>query len=178
MCLSIPENIFESLLEWFASFGVCRVWVSDQGIHFTSKNDRGSAACANGTVEVVNRDVLRYHRALLSDWRMQPPEWPCSYSITSIRRSNSYYGNDGPRGHGFKDNFAIPGVTKSATVDEIKSSQQAQVVKVQEALEVMHKQSNRFNTSLRAVARSEHAKKKRTNTEQFDSGGFMLNADV
>ncbi|OWZ03399.1 hypothetical protein PHMEG_00024877 [Phytophthora megakarya] len=79
---------------------------------------------------------------------------------------------------GSRDNFAIPGVTKSATVDEIKFSQQAQVVKVQEALEVMHKQSNRFNTSLRAVARTEHAKKKGTNTEQFDIGGFMLNADV
>ncbi|OWZ03400.1 Gag-pol Polyprotein [Phytophthora megakarya] len=84
MCLSIPENIFESLLEWFASFGMCRVWVSDQGTRFKSKNDRGSAACANGTVEVVNRDVLRYHRALLSDWRMQPPEWPCVIIIVPM----------------------------------------------------------------------------------------------
>ncbi|OWZ02136.1 LOW QUALITY PROTEIN: hypothetical protein PHMEG_00026351, partial [Phytophthora megakarya] len=31
------ETTFESLLDWFAAFGVCRAWVSDQGTHFKNK---------------------------------------------------------------------------------------------------------------------------------------------
>jgi len=68
------------LLDWFASFGVVRQWISDRGSHFKNEVVRalreqtnGShhftlAYCpwSNGTVEVVCRELLRATRALLS----------------------------------------------------------------------------------------------------------------
>ncbi|KAE9348445.1 hypothetical protein PR003_g6408 [Phytophthora rubi] len=64
---------YEGLLDWFAAFGVCRNGVSDQGTHFKNaviqdlKRALGAhhhfttprCPWANGTVEVVVREVLR-----------------------------------------------------------------------------------------------------------------------
>ncbi|OWZ02820.1 LOW QUALITY PROTEIN: Chromodomain protein [Phytophthora megakarya] len=92
------ETTFESLFDWFAAFGVCRAWVFDQGTHFKNKTIEAlqhalgvhhhftTAQCpwANGTVEMVNREVLRCCRALLSEWRMQPREWPRVIKIVQM----------------------------------------------------------------------------------------------
>lgn len=31
------ESTFEALMEWFAAFGVCYSWVTDQGTHFKNE---------------------------------------------------------------------------------------------------------------------------------------------
>ncbi|OWZ04248.1 Chromodomain protein [Phytophthora megakarya] len=60
-------------MDWFATFGVCLAWVSDQGTHFKNEVIKAlqhalgahhhftTARCpwANGTVEVVMREALR-----------------------------------------------------------------------------------------------------------------------
>ncbi|KAF0707228.1 hypothetical protein AaE_013713 [Aphanomyces astaci] len=79
-----------ALMEWFGLFGVVKTWVSDCGSHF--KNEMASTIgrmfgvhhhfvtphCpwANGTMEVVNRVIVRTLKTLCSEMLLQPTEWP------------------------------------------------------------------------------------------------------
>ncbi|KAG3206635.1 hypothetical protein PC128_g578 [Phytophthora cactorum] len=97
------ETTFHCLMVWFSSFGVCRTWVSDQGTHFKNKTIEAlqhalgahhhftTARCpwANGTVEEVMREMLRCCRALLSEWRLQPREWPRVVKIVQLVLNNT-----------------------------------------------------------------------------------------
>lgn len=72
------DTTFNDWLEWFASLGVCRTWVSDQGTRFKNKPiealqhalgahhhfTMAKCPCSNGTVKVAMREVLRCCRAL------------------------------------------------------------------------------------------------------------------
>ncbi|KAF0702836.1 hypothetical protein AaE_015685 [Aphanomyces astaci] len=78
------------LMTWFTTFGCVDTWVSDGGSHF--KNEviekvrkwvgahhhitTAYSPWANGTVEVVNRLVLRAVKALLSEIKLNADEWP------------------------------------------------------------------------------------------------------
>ena len=78
-----------SLMDWFATFGVCHTWVSDQGSHFKNeviealKRQLGAhhhfttvyAPWSNGTVEVMNRLLVRLLRGLCSELKLKPTEW-------------------------------------------------------------------------------------------------------
>ncbi|KAF0721832.1 hypothetical protein Ae201684P_005674 [Aphanomyces euteiches] len=80
----------KSLMPWFTTFGCVDTWVSDGGSHF--KNEviekvrkmvgahhhitTAYSPWANGTVEVVNRLILRTTRALLSEMKLHADEWP------------------------------------------------------------------------------------------------------
>ncbi|KAE9159712.1 hypothetical protein PF002_g32795 [Phytophthora fragariae] len=84
------DEVYQSLLDWFKRFGVVRQWVSDQGAHFRNQVfaelQRALGAhhhfttaytpWANGTVEVVNREVLKAVKALLSERRLRVEDWP------------------------------------------------------------------------------------------------------
>ncbi|KAE9134746.1 hypothetical protein PF010_g2345 [Phytophthora fragariae] len=84
------DEVYQSLLDWFKRFGVVRQWVSDQGAHFRNRViaelQRALGAhhhfttaytlWANGTVEVVNREVLKAVKALLSKRRLRVEDWP------------------------------------------------------------------------------------------------------
>lgn len=79
-----------ALLDWFKRFGIVQQWVSDQGSHFMNEvmaalRERlrcdhhftvAYAPWSNGTVERVNREVLRTSRALLQEWGLRPQDWP------------------------------------------------------------------------------------------------------
>lgn len=72
-----------TLLDWFASFGVSRCWISDQGSHFKNKlMERVSEALkaqhhftlpycpwSNRSVKAVCRELLKTIRALLSEFQ-------------------------------------------------------------------------------------------------------------
>ena len=74
----------EVLLEWFASFGICYRWVSDQGSHFKNTviedlhhslgayHHFTAAQCpwANGAFEAVHKVLLRAFLALVSELRI------------------------------------------------------------------------------------------------------------
>jgi hypothetical protein len=95
--------------------------------HFTT------ARCpwANGTVEVVMREVLRCCRALLSEWRMQPREWPRVIKVVQMVLNHSPSPSLGgvapvtamtglPAMHPL-DQLAVPGSVKTATLSESPS---------------------------------------------------------
>jgi hypothetical protein len=77
-------------IDWFATFGVVLDWISDRGSHFRNvvvcqirERNHSSrrftlAHCpwSNGTVEVVNREILRLLRALCSELKIPFREWP------------------------------------------------------------------------------------------------------
>ncbi|KAE9122647.1 hypothetical protein PF007_g7378 [Phytophthora fragariae] len=79
----------DALLQWFYRYGIVHQWVSDQGTHFKNEAIKKLAAnvganhhfttayCpwANGTVEVVNRFLLKCMRAVLSERQMSPSKW-------------------------------------------------------------------------------------------------------
>jgi Integrase zinc binding domain len=79
-----------SLIDWFAPFGIVLDWVSDHGSPFRnvvvrllreqnySSHRFTLAYCpwSNGTVEVVNREILRILRALCSELKIPFREWP------------------------------------------------------------------------------------------------------
>ncbi|GMF32353.1 unnamed protein product [Phytophthora fragariaefolia] len=88
----------DALLDWFAAFGICRAWVSDQGTHFKNlviaalqwalgaHHHLQTPRCpwANGIVEVVMRDVLRCVRSLGSEWRLPEAERPKVLKIVQL----------------------------------------------------------------------------------------------
>jgi hypothetical protein len=83
------SHVAKSLAEWFSRHDVARVWISDAGSHFKNQvmhllavelgvNHHIVAPYspqANGTIEVVNRDILRIMRALLSSRRVHEENW-------------------------------------------------------------------------------------------------------
>ncbi|KAK1945593.1 Pro-Pol polyprotein [Phytophthora citrophthora] len=196
------DTTFTALLDWFAPFGVCRSWVSDQGTHFKNaviqamQHTLGAhhhfttARCpwANGTVEVVMRETLRCCRALLSEWRLQPSEWPRVIKIVQLVLNNTpspLLGGVAPvtamtglHAMSPSDHIAIPGPVEMATLSDIQTAQRANVVRLQRALEIMHKHTTAINSAVRAGGRKGHDKKKGTKMAQFDIGDFVLYADV
>jgi transposase InsO family protein len=82
--------VVDSLLSWFANFGVVRHIVSDRGSSFTADVIRqlvehlhvdwhfvtAHASRANGSIERLNRDVLAALRAMVSEWHIPLDQWP------------------------------------------------------------------------------------------------------
>jgi RNase H-like domain found in reverse transcriptase/Reverse transcriptase (RNA-dependent DNA polymerase)/Integrase zinc binding domain/Integrase core domain len=103
----------DALTLWFSAFGVATTWVSDRGTHF--KNlvmdalrkalrtqhhfTTAYSPWANGTVERACKEVLRATRALLSEFRLRPNQWPeVSRIVQSILNNSksSHRGNIAP----------------------------------------------------------------------------------
>jgi hypothetical protein len=83
------EEVVDALGDWFKRYGPVHQWVSDQGAHFKNKAVEGvrrvwgaqhhfvTAYCpwANGTVEVVNRMLLRVLKSMSSEKKLKPSQW-------------------------------------------------------------------------------------------------------
>ncbi|KAE8913634.1 hypothetical protein PF005_g23252 [Phytophthora fragariae] len=92
------DQTYASLLDWFKRFGVVRLWVSDQGAHFKNQviarlqSALGAhhhftlsyTPWTNGTVKVVNREVLKSVKALLSERKLQTTYWPRVLPVVQV----------------------------------------------------------------------------------------------
>ncbi|KAF4045423.1 hypothetical protein GN244_ATG02166 [Phytophthora infestans] len=65
-----------------------------------------------------------------------------------------------------------------ATLQEVQDAQREHVVRLQHALEQMHKRSAKVNAAVRAAGRKGRDKKQGTAMAQFDVGDYVLYADV
>ncbi|KAJ8527394.1 hypothetical protein ON010_g14869 [Phytophthora cinnamomi] len=177
------DTTYNALLDWFASFGVCRTWVSDQGTHFRNKTIEAlqhaigahhhftTVRCpwANGTVEVVMREILRCCRALLSEWRLQTKEWPRVIKIVQMVLNHTpspalggvapVTAMTGLKAMGPADHIEVPGPVKQATLAGVQTAQRAHVERLQRALTDMHKRSSKANAATRAAGRKHHKQK-------------------
>ena len=82
------EVAARSVLKWFASSEVLKAFTSDGGTHFTGKVMQmvsrlgvvrhfgvANVSWSHGTVERMNREVMKTFRAVLSEIRRAPSEW-------------------------------------------------------------------------------------------------------
>ena len=93
-----------SVLKWCASFGVPKAFTSDGGTHFTGQvmqmvSSRlgevhhfgvANVSWSHGTVERMNREVVRTFRAVLSERRRPPSEWPLALWAVQWALNSAY----------------------------------------------------------------------------------------
>jgi hypothetical protein len=93
----------DALMNWFATFGIVRTWVSDQGSQVKNRTVEGVQRAlrsqhhfttsytpwANGSVERGCREVLRAVRGLLSEFKLRPADKPQVYRIVQSVLNNS-----------------------------------------------------------------------------------------
>ena len=98
------EVAARSVLKWCASFGVPKAFTSDDGTHFTGQvmqmaSSRlgvvhhfgvANVSWSHGTVERMNREVVRTFRAVLSGRRRPPSEWPLALGDVQWALNSAY----------------------------------------------------------------------------------------
>ncbi|KAF0747467.1 hypothetical protein AaE_007718 [Aphanomyces astaci] len=189
----------DCLLQWFAVFGVCNEWVSDQGTHFKNEvitelqhvlgtHHHFTTSCcpwANGTVEVVMRQLLRLFRTCLSEWRMAPDQWPEAHLIIMLVLNQLPLPSavwpvtaiSGRPAMSPADTMALPGQIMSATLAEVEKGQRENIAAAQLALEEMHKQISVVNTRKHDRSR-QYDKKKGVQIAQFVVGDPAVVTEV
>jgi hypothetical protein len=84
------RNTVDALLEWRAIFGNSEIYVSDQASYFLSQTMKELATrigtqqhfvtayahYSNGSIEIINREILNLLRSLISELRCNKLEWP------------------------------------------------------------------------------------------------------
>jgi len=82
--------VAEALLDWYKRFGLALYHTSDQGTHFKNQviselnrlmqTEHHFVTAyihqANGTIERVNREILKVLKSLLSELRLSQESWP------------------------------------------------------------------------------------------------------
>jgi RNase H-like domain found in reverse transcriptase/Integrase zinc binding domain/Chromo (CHRromatin Organisation MOdifier) domain len=190
----------QSLLNWFSLFGVVLKWASDQGTHFRNqvmhKLNRALHAQhhfttagmphANGTIERVCREVLRAVRALLSEFRMQPEDWPLMVPLVQSVLNHSKRST-----HGLApitlmtqlpaDNPILslvkPESQEVLSLELVRARQLMHVDTLHQALEDMHRDVAAARSRAQQSATNSHNAKTNVRTVNFDVGDFVLVAE-
>jgi transposase InsO family protein len=196
------EMVLAALMDWFSRFGVVYTWVTDQGTHFKNqliehlRKQLGAhhhftlpyCPWSNGTVEVVNRLLLRCLKALLSERKMQESEWPKLLKLVQMALN----GRPSPR---LKNQAPVTAMTalpadglmkaivktKPVQVDDVQvvwSKQQEHMEHLCTSLELMHRECAEESEKLRKQARLRREKKSSVHNINFQEGDFVLVAAV
>lgn len=192
------DQVYLSLIDWFKRFGVAHQWVSDQGAHFKNqvieKLQRALGAhhhfttaytpWANGTVEVVNREVLKCVKALLSEKKLRPTDW--ARILPVVQAALNSMPSDRLGGTTPLTAFtALPGETQlrsilhprdpfAATIEWVDDDVQRHLAAVQVALEGMHREMTDASEKKKRAARERHAKRQGVTLPKFSDGDFVL----
>ena len=188
------------LMNWFGVHGPCYEWVSDQGSHFKNeviaelqhvmgaKHHFMVARCpwANGTVENAMKHVLKAFRALLSEWRMDPKDWPLLSDVVQLICNQS----PAPSLGGLAPIeammgraplpplalIAVPESNKSTTMEEIMRLRGQEIIEMRNALQIIH-QSVAISKSRKREA-SKVKRNEKARLENFEVGDYVLYLDV
>lgn len=193
------------LSQWVAAFGNWQWLVTDQGSHFMNKLHTEMVTkfrtrkhfttaytpWANGTVERVNREVLRGCKALLSEWHLAPQDWPdvvdCVQSVVNHAplqrlgtRSPGVYRTPLEVFKALKPTrpllCALP-ISKhpeAETESEVRARQVIVIDRVQAALNDMHKDVSERCDSARARQILKHNAKTNVLPANFAVGDMVL----
>jgi hypothetical protein len=192
----------QALMAWFTTFGCVDTWISDGGPHF--KNEviekvrkmvgahhhitTAYSPWANGTVEVVNRLVLRAVKALLSEMKLKINEWPLVLPL--VQGALNHQPAD--RLGGLAPVFAFTGLpaktpmagfvhpqTKEVhAVDWLDDVRQKHVADLQVALQEMHREVAVRSDRLRQQARGRKNRRAQVEFTGFAVGDFVLVGSV
>ena len=192
------EHTVDTLLKWFASFGVAQTWISDKGSHFkntvmillnkalhahhhltTPYNPR-----SNGTVERVCQEVLRAARSILSEFRLCEEDWPdVIYIIQSILNNSKRpsLNHEAPitAFTGLPADNPLRTMLPSGTeqpsmIDIVKASRITNIEKTALALDEMHKEISASKSRTRQKAIDRHNKNTNICPVNFEVGDFVL----
>jgi len=193
------EACVDALCEWFKRYGPVSLWVSDQGSHFKNQVMESmakmfaathhfvTAYCpwANGTVEVVNRMLLRVLKSMLSEARMSSGEW--SKILFQVQMALNF--NPAPRLDGeapVTAFLALPAHTPLKTfylskydgelprVSEVVWSAEVQehIQSLQVSLDHMHKRLS--SAAARKLVSKRDRQKASARPPNFELGDFVL----
>ena len=194
-----------ALARWIRTFTAMTTWVSDQGTHFKNEvmnilaNDyrithhftTAYSPWSNGTVEAVNRNVMSACRALTTEAKLGPHDWPELVPVLESIINEAPTARLGKRSDGVSRSplevmtglkprrSILRGATgihgsKSLILDRVRAEQSFNIEKLQKDLDLMHKSVN--NVVSRNRARQIKAHNKRTNivAPSFSIGDFVL----
>jgi len=202
------EVAAEALCVWIGAFGTFEWLVSDQGSHFKNNLIDGLTSelksnhhfttayspWANGSVERVCREVLRACRALCSEWKLAPSDWPdITESIQSVL-NHAPLKRLGLRDCNISGVYRTPlevftglipkrpllralPMTKHEQVfntTELEARRIITIDELQNALEHMHKDVNEKVTSSRQRQIRRHNKHTNVTPSSFTQGDFVL----
>uniref|UniRef100_H3H3G8 Integrase catalytic domain-containing protein n=1 Tax=Phytophthora ramorum TaxID=164328 RepID=H3H3G8_PHYRM len=189
------DNAYQGLIDWFKRFGVEPQWVSDQGAHFRNQIiellqralgvqhhfTTAYTPWANGTVKVVNREILKCVRALLSERKLHVRDWPAVLPVVQAALN----GMTADRLNGVTPLTAftaLPGGAQlrhllhphAPTEEWVTAAVQAHLAKVRAALDGMHAELVDASEKRRLAARARHARHQGVRLPKFSEGDFVL----
>ncbi|KAE8993203.1 hypothetical protein PR003_g21024 [Phytophthora rubi] len=194
------DNAYHGLQNWFKRFGVVRQWVSYQGAHFRNQVveslQRALGAhhhfttaytpWANGTVEVVNREVLKSIKALLSERKLPVRDWPAVLPVVQSALNGmpaDRLGGKSPLtaftalpGGAQLQHILHPRDTVDSTVQWVDQEILAHLSKVRVALDGMHAEMVDASDKRRRAARERHERRQGVKLHKFSEGDFVLAA--
>lgn len=201
------EAAAEALSSWLSAFGSPEWLVSDQGSHFKNRLiaeltqemhirhhfTTAYSPWANGSVERVCREVLRACRALLSEWKLAPRDWPAVTECVTSVLNQSPLRRLGLREREVPNVYRSPlevftgqrpirpllralpmTVHRQRTLDELRARQLINTDKMQDALSAMHKEVEGLTSASRKRQVERHNRKTNTCSASFIVGDFVL----
>lgn len=192
------DQTYQALVDWFKRYGVVRQWVSDQGTHFKNvvieRLQRALGAhhhfttaytpWANGTFEVVNREVLKCIKALMSERRLPAREWPAVLPTVQAALNAmpaDRLGGQTPLtaftalpGTPQLTSFLHPNETVDVTLEWVTDEIQEHLASVRVALERMHQEMVDASEKRRRAARARHARRQGVRLQRFSEGDFVM----
>ncbi len=196
------ETTAACLMDWFATFGVCHTWVSDQGSHFKNEVIEGLrhqlgahhhfttayAPWSNGTVEVMNRLMVRLLRGLCCELNLKHNQWDSVLML--VMSALNHMPADRLKGvapvKAFLALAATPPLTafmhprlhEPVEYQWIQHERLEHIRLVAESLEEMHRDCEDTSNARRAAARGQRARKREVKQTHFSLGDFVLVGSV
>ncbi|KAG9408722.1 hypothetical protein AC1031_022134 [Aphanomyces cochlioides] len=190
------------LLDSFTTFGYVHTWVSDSGSHFKNevidklrkaagaRHHFTTAYCpwANGTVEVVNRLILRAVKKLTSELKLRVIDWHIVLSLA--QGALNHMPSDRLNGVAPVTAFTrlpattplsafVNPITKEVTViDWLDEARLKHVAEFQKSMDQLHRDLASTSAKKRRQARERQAKKKSFQLQKFSVGDFVLVGQV
>ncbi|KAH9086029.1 hypothetical protein Ae201684P_005725 [Aphanomyces euteiches] len=191
-----------ALMGWFTLYGCVETWVTDGGFHF--KNEvvekirkmvgahhhitTAYSPWANGTVEVVNRLILRAVRALLSEMKLKTNEWP--HVLLLVQGALNH--QPSPRLGGVApvtaftglpaktpmSGFVHPTTKEVYVIDWLDDVRQRHMAELAVALNELHRDVVAKSDKLRKQARKRRDEKASVKLTNFSVGDFVLVGSV
>jgi hypothetical protein len=192
------KRTVDALVEWFAAFGVVSIWVSDRGSHFKNRVIDGVRKAlrtqhhfttayspwANGTVERACREILRAVRALLSEFKLGPRDWPAVAPIVQAALNSA----PSPQRGDISPLTAFTGIPTASTLlsiveprtftvlelSEVKLQQRLAVDELRSSVEMIHKAAHESAERRRAAVAARRKSKSGMETATLDIGDYVL----
>jgi hypothetical protein len=192
------KTTVDALVEWFAAFGVVSIWVSDRGSHFKNRVIDGVRKAlrtqhhfttayspwANGTVERACREVLRAVRALLSEFKLGPRDWPAVAPIVQAALNSA----PSPQRGDISPLTAFTGRPTASPLlsiveprtfavlelSEVKLQQRLAVDELRSSVERIHKAAHESAERRRAAVAARRKSKSGMETANLDIGDYVL----